>query len=63
MEVFVEVHKIIKCAIYSTVSLRSGEDVDGVLVKLSLIEQIIKDVNFMCISFGVNIHTYFRNRG
>ena len=63
MEVFVEVHKITKCAIYSTVSLRSGEDVDGVLVTLSLIEQIVKDVNFKCISFGVNIHKYFRNRG
>ena len=37
MEVSVEVHKIIKCAIYSTVFFNSGGSVDDVLVRLSLI--------------------------
>ena len=53
MEVSVEVHKIIKCAIYSTVFFPLGGGVDGMLVRLLLIEQIIKDVNLMCISFSV----------
>ena len=41
MEVSVEVHKIIKCAIYSTFS-PSGGGVDDVLVRFSFVEQIIK---------------------
>ena len=54
MEVFVEVHKIIKCAIYSTVLFfTSGGVVDDVLVRLLLIKQIIKDANLMSISFSV----------
>ena len=53
MEVSVEVDKIIKCVIYDTVFLHSGEGVDDVLVRLLLIKQIIKDVNLMCLSFGV----------
>ena len=53
MEVSVEVDKIIKCAIYNTVFFPSGGGVDDVLVRLSLIKQIIKDVNLMCISFSV----------
>ena len=53
MEVSVEVHKIIKCAIYNTVFFPSGGGVDDVLVKLSLIKQITKDVNLMCFSFSV----------
>ena len=53
MEVSVEVHKIIKYTIYSTVCFTSGGGVDDVLVRLSLIEQIIKDANLMCISFSV----------
>ena len=53
MEVSVEVDKIIKCAIYNTVFFHSGGDVDDVLVRLSLIRQIIKDVNLMCLSFSV----------
>ena len=53
MEVSVEVDKIIKCVIYDTVFLHSGEDVDDVLVRLLLIKQIIKDVNLMCHSFSV----------
>ena len=43
-----KVHKIIKCAMYSTIFSPSGEGVDDALVRLSLIEQIIKDVNLMC---------------
>ena len=49
MEVSVEVDKIIKCAIYSTVFLPSGGGVDDVLVRLSLIKQIIKDVSLLWI--------------
>ena len=53
MEVSLEVEKIIKCAIYNTVFFPSGGGVDGVLVRLSLIKQIIKDVNLMCLLFSV----------
>ena len=53
MEVSVEVDKIIKYAIYNTVFFPSGGGVDDVLVRLSLIKQIIKDVNLMCIAFSV----------
>ena len=55
MKVSFEVHKIIKCAIYSTVLSPSGggDDVDDALMRLLLIKQIIKDVNLMCISFSV----------
>ena len=45
MEVSVEVHKIIKCTIDSTVFFTSGGGVDDVLLGLSLIKQIIKDTN------------------
>ena len=51
MEVSFEVDKIIKCAIYNTVFFPSGGD--DVLMRLSLIKQIIKDVNLMCSSFSV----------
>ena len=47
MEISVEVHKIIKCTLYNTVFFTSGGGVDDVLVRLSLIEQIIKDANLM----------------
>ena len=47
MEVSVEVDKIIKCTIYNTVFFPSGGSVDDVLVRLSLIKQIIKDVSLM----------------
>ena len=50
MEVSFEVDKIIKCAIQYCF-FPSGED--DVLMRLSLIKQIIKDVNLMCISFSV----------
>ena len=53
MEVSVEVDKIITCAIYNSFFSPSGGGVDDVLVSLSLIEQIIKDVNLMCLSFSV----------
>ena len=46
MEVSVKVHKIIKCTIDSTVFFTSGGGVDDVLLRLSLIKQIIKDTNF-----------------
>ena len=51
MEVSFEVDKIIKCAIYNTVFFPSGGD--DVWMRLSLIKQIIKDANLMCISFSV----------
>ena len=53
MEVSVEVHKIIKCAIYSIIFFTSGGGVDDMLVRLPLIKQIIKDVTLMCIAFSV----------
>ena len=63
MEVSVEVHKIVKCTIYSTVFFPSVGGVDDVWVRLSLIEQIINDVNLMCINHSVsNIHRYLGNR-
>ena len=53
MEGSVEVNKIIRCAIYNTVFFPSGGGVHDVLVRLSLIKQITKNVNFMCLSFSV----------
>ena len=53
MEVSVEVDKIIKCTIYNTGFATSGGGVDDVLVRMSLIKQIIKVVNLMCHSFSV----------
>ena len=47
MEVFVEVGKIIKCAIYNNVFFPAVGGVDDVLVRLLLIKQIIKDLNFI----------------
>ena len=52
MEITVEVLKIIKYAIYSTF-FPSGAGVNDALVRLSLVEQIVKDVNLMCFSFSV----------
>ena len=55
MDVSVEVHKIIKCTIHSTVVVvfTLGGGVDDVLVRLLLFEQIINDANLMSISFSV----------
>ena len=53
MKVSVEGDKVIKCAIYNTAFFPSGGFVDDVLVRLSLIKQIIKDVNLMCLLFSV----------
>ena len=53
MEVSFEIDKIIKCAIYNIVFFPSGGGVDDMLMRLSLIKQIIEDVNLMCISFIV----------
>ena len=51
MEVSLEVDKIIKCAIYNTVFFPSGGG--NMLMRLSLIKEIIKDYNhLMCISFN-----------
>ena len=49
MEVSFKVDKIIKCVVYNTVFFPSGGGVDDMLVRLSLIKQIIKNVNLMCI--------------
>ena len=54
MEVSFEEDKIIKCAICDTLFFPIGGD--DVLIRLSLIIQIIKDVNLICISFCVK-HT------
>ena len=59
MEVPVEVDKIIKCAVNNTVFFPSGGGVDDMLVRLSLIKQIIKDANLMCISFSVKRRQLF----
>ena len=61
MKVPVDIHKII-CAIYSAIFLNSAESVNDVLVRLSLVVQIIKDANLMCISFSAKIHRHFGNR-
>ena len=61
MKVSVDVYKIIS-AIYSAIFFNSGESVDDVLVRLSLVVQIIKDANLMCISFSVKIPRHFGNR-
>ena len=53
MEVSFEIDKVIKCAVYNTAFFPSGGGVDDVLMRLSLIKPIIKDVNLMCISFSV----------
>ena len=75
IKVSIEVYKII-CAIYNTIFFNSGGSVDDVLVRLSLVVQIIKDANLMCISFSVkhsqtfwelwmswsNLYTYLFNQ-
>ena len=53
MEVSVEVHKTIICAIYTIVFSHSGGGVDDVLFRLPLIKQIIKDINLICSAFSV----------
>ena len=54
MEVSVKVHKIITVLLYTVLFFfSSGGGVDDMLVRLSLVEEIIKDSNLMCISFGV----------
>ena len=54
MEVSFEVHKIIKLTIHNTVFFISGEVIEEVLMlMLQLVEQIIKDVKSMRISFRV----------
>ena len=49
-----------QCVIYNTVFFfSSGGGVDDLFVRLSLIKQIIKDVNFMCLSFSVKYPQIF----
>ena len=59
MEVSFEEGKIIKCAIYNTVFFPSGGD--DMLMRLSLIKKIIKDVNLMFISFSAKHPQIFGN--
>ena len=51
-----------KCTTYYTVLcfFISGRGIDDVLVRLSLIKQIIKDNNLICISFSVENPQIFR---
>ena len=54
---------MIKCAIYNAVLFPSDGGVDEVLGRLSLIKQIIKDVNLMCISFSAkHLQIFFESR-
>ena len=53
-------YKILKFTTHSTFFSPSVGVVDDMLVRLPLIEQIIKDVNFMCISFSVKHPQIFR---
>ena len=54
MDVSVEVHKIIKCTLYIQYCFFTSDGgVNVVLVRLSLVEHIIKDANLMSISFSV----------
>ena len=57
MEVSFEVDKVIKSAIYNTVFFSSGGD--DVLMRLSLIKQIIKDVNLIGISVSAKYTQIF----
>ena len=57
MEVSFEVDKVIKYAIYNTVFFSSGGD--DALMRLSLIKQIIKDVNLMGISVSAKYTQIF----
>ena len=69
MEVFIEVHKIIECTIYSIVFVfvlflfffTSGGGIEDVLVRLSLTEEITKDANLMHILSVSNIYRHFGN--
>ena len=62
MKVSVKVYKII-CAIYSTdFFFTSGGSVDDVLVRLSLVAQIIKDAHLICILFSVkHLQTFWES--
>ena len=53
MEVSPEVHKNYQMYYIQYCFFTSGRGVDGALVKLSLIKQIIKDITLMCIAFSV----------
>ena len=55
--------KVLYTVLFFFFFLTSGEGVKGVdemLVRLPLIEQIIKDVNLMCMSFSVKHPQTFR---
>ena len=59
MKVSFPVDKSIKFTIHNTAFFTSGGGVDAVLVRLKLIEQIIKDSNSMCISFSAKLPQTF----
>ena len=58
MEVSVEVHTIIKYSIYGTFFFSDGGVYDA-MVRLSLIKQIIKDVDLISIAFSVKYPQIF----
>ena len=60
MKVSVEVHKIIKCAICSTIIFPSGGGIGDVLVRLSLIEQITTDISGIINEFVQYVQNYFQ---
>ena len=51
-----------KCAIYSVVFFPSGGGIDEVLVRLSLIKQIIKDITLVYIAISVRHPQIFGNQ-
>ena len=59
MDISVEENKIIKSTIYNTVFFTSVGGADNVLVRLSLIEEIVKVVNLMCVSFSAKLPQTF----
>ena len=61
MGVSVEVHKIIKCAIYSIAVFPSGGVAEDVLVRLPLMKQIIKNINSIGIASSDQHPHIFRN--
>ena len=57
---WMKVHKIVKWTLYSTTFFTSGGAVDNVLVRLSLIEQFIKNVSLIYTQFSVKHPHIFR---
>ena len=53
MEVLLRYKKLLNVLYTVPFFLASGRGIDNVLVRLSLIEQMIRDANLVCISFSV----------